>query len=144
MPETADRTESLFAAAVALPPDERDAYLERECGGDPACATGYWLCSRPMTVAIADRPARQRRPGPNGGVFPDERTAWHHHRRPLQVARGDWPGGHGDGLGGRADEPRSPQGRSQTPTVRAHLLRPGTESATMIMATLLPRLVRFQ
>ena len=36
MPETADRTESLFAAAVALPPEEREAYLERECSGDPA------------------------------------------------------------------------------------------------------------
>ncbi len=36
MPETADRIESLFAAAVALAPDERDAYLERECAGDPA------------------------------------------------------------------------------------------------------------
>ena len=36
MPETADRTESLFAAAVALPPEEREAYLERECAGDPA------------------------------------------------------------------------------------------------------------
>ena len=36
MSETADRTESLFAAAVALPPEERGAYLERECAGDPA------------------------------------------------------------------------------------------------------------
>jgi eukaryotic-like serine/threonine-protein kinase len=36
MPETADRTESLFAAAVALEPEERGAYLERECAGDPA------------------------------------------------------------------------------------------------------------
>ena len=35
MPETADRTESVFAAAVALPPTERDAYLDRECSGDP-------------------------------------------------------------------------------------------------------------
>ncbi len=36
MPETADRTESLFAEAVALRPEERDGYLERECAGDPA------------------------------------------------------------------------------------------------------------
>ena len=36
MAETADRTESLFAAAVGLPAGERDAYLERECSGDPA------------------------------------------------------------------------------------------------------------
>jgi tetratricopeptide (TPR) repeat protein len=36
MSETADRTESLFAAAAALAPGERAAYLERECLGDPA------------------------------------------------------------------------------------------------------------
>ncbi len=36
MPETADRIESLFAGAVAQAPEERDAYLERECSGDPA------------------------------------------------------------------------------------------------------------
>ena len=38
MPETADRIESLFAAAVAMPPEERDAYLERECAGDASPA----------------------------------------------------------------------------------------------------------
>ncbi len=36
MPETADRIESLFAVAVALQPEERGAYLERECSGDDA------------------------------------------------------------------------------------------------------------
>ena len=36
MSETADRIESLFAAAVALAPKERDAYLERECSNEPA------------------------------------------------------------------------------------------------------------
>ena len=43
MPETADRTESLFAAAAALAPEERDAYLERECSGDAPSrpATGF-------------------------------------------------------------------------------------------------------
>ena len=35
MPETADRTESLFAAAVALQPEERESYLQSECPGDP-------------------------------------------------------------------------------------------------------------
>ena len=35
MAEIADRTESLFAAAVALPPEERASYLERECSGEP-------------------------------------------------------------------------------------------------------------
>jgi tetratricopeptide (TPR) repeat protein len=35
MGEPADRTESLFAAASALPPEEREAYLERECSGEP-------------------------------------------------------------------------------------------------------------
>ncbi len=35
MAETADRIESLFAAAAALPPEERGAYLDRECPGDP-------------------------------------------------------------------------------------------------------------
>ena len=36
MSDTADRTEPLFAAAVALPPEERGAYLEKECAGEPA------------------------------------------------------------------------------------------------------------
>jgi eukaryotic-like serine/threonine-protein kinase len=36
MHETADRTETLFAAAVALAPADRGVYLERECAGDPA------------------------------------------------------------------------------------------------------------
>ena len=36
MAENADRTESLFAAAVALPAGERADYLERECSGDLA------------------------------------------------------------------------------------------------------------
>ncbi len=36
MAETANRTESLFAAAAALPPEERGAFLERECSGDSA------------------------------------------------------------------------------------------------------------
>ncbi len=36
MPETADRTESLFAVAAVLPPQERESFLERECSGDAA------------------------------------------------------------------------------------------------------------
>jgi eukaryotic-like serine/threonine-protein kinase len=36
MPEIADRIESLFAAVVALAPQERAVYLERECAGDAA------------------------------------------------------------------------------------------------------------
>src|SRR5262245_42424919 len=36
MAETADRTESPFAAAAALATTERGADLERECPGDPA------------------------------------------------------------------------------------------------------------
>ena len=36
MGETADRTESLFAAAVVLASEERWAFLERECADDPA------------------------------------------------------------------------------------------------------------
>jgi serine/threonine protein kinase/tetratricopeptide (TPR) repeat protein len=34
MSRTSDRTESLFAAAVALPAGERGAYLDEACGGD--------------------------------------------------------------------------------------------------------------
>src|SRR5262245_16387102 len=34
MPTISDRTESLFAAAVELPPDPRAAFLDRECTGD--------------------------------------------------------------------------------------------------------------
>ncbi len=36
MPETADRTESLFSAAAALPPEERESYLTSECADDAA------------------------------------------------------------------------------------------------------------
>src|ERR1700679_4173822 len=35
MSETVDRTESLFAASVELPTEERELFLERECPGDP-------------------------------------------------------------------------------------------------------------
>ena len=50
MPETADRTESVFAAAAALEPEERGAYLERRYARRPSPARpGYWLCSEPMT-----------------------------------------------------------------------------------------------
>ncbi len=52
MPETADRTETLFAAAVTLAPAERDAYLEREfCSGDACCATAQ-LCSELTTEPV--------------------------------------------------------------------------------------------
>jgi hypothetical protein len=40
MPETADRIESLFAATVALAPEELGAYLARECSSDPALQRG--------------------------------------------------------------------------------------------------------
>ncbi len=36
MAESADRTESLLVAAVALPPEQRESYLERECADDVA------------------------------------------------------------------------------------------------------------
>jgi hypothetical protein len=36
MPEKTDRIESLFVAAVAFAPADRDAYLKRECSGDSA------------------------------------------------------------------------------------------------------------
>ena len=47
MLEIADRTESLFAAASALLPEERGEYLERECDGDPA------LCDRVLAFLRA-------------------------------------------------------------------------------------------
>ena len=59
MPETADRTESLFAAAVALEPEERGAYLERECAGDPALRDRVMALLRAHDRAghVIDRPA---------------------------------------------------------------------------------------
>jgi eukaryotic-like serine/threonine-protein kinase len=47
MPETADRIESLVVAAVALPHEERESYLERECSADPA------LCDRVLALLKA-------------------------------------------------------------------------------------------
>ena len=35
MTETPDRTESIFAAAVVLPPGERVAYVEQACADSP-------------------------------------------------------------------------------------------------------------
>ena len=53
MPETADRTESLFAAAVALPPEERRRVSgTRMLRRRQPCATGYWLCSEPMIAPV--------------------------------------------------------------------------------------------
>jgi eukaryotic-like serine/threonine-protein kinase len=59
MPETHDRTESLFAAAVALPPAEREAYLERECSGDPALRDRLLALLKAHDRAghVIDRPA---------------------------------------------------------------------------------------
>jgi hypothetical protein len=48
MPETADRIESIFAAAVALLPEERESYLARNAPATQSCASGSWLCSKPM------------------------------------------------------------------------------------------------
>ncbi len=59
MPETADRIESLFAGAVALPPEERGAYLERECSGDDALRERLLALLRAHDRAghVIDRPA---------------------------------------------------------------------------------------
>ncbi len=58
MPETADRIESLFAGAVALPPEERGAYLERECAGDPTLRERVMALLRAHDRAghVIDRP----------------------------------------------------------------------------------------
>ena len=52
MPETADRTESLFAAAVALPPRNVARIWNANAPATQPCATGYWLCSKPMTAPV--------------------------------------------------------------------------------------------
>jgi serine/threonine protein kinase/tetratricopeptide (TPR) repeat protein len=60
MTATADRTESLFAAAVALAtPEERAAYLDQACAGDPAVRAGVEALLRAHDRAghLLDRPA---------------------------------------------------------------------------------------
>ena len=59
MPETAERIESLFAAASALPPEERGAYLERECSAEPAVLDRLLALLRAHDRAdqVIDRPA---------------------------------------------------------------------------------------
>ena len=59
MPETADRPESLFAAAAALPPDARGAYLERNARR-PAIRDGFSRVPGPRSRGSRDRPARIR------------------------------------------------------------------------------------
>jgi serine/threonine protein kinase/tetratricopeptide (TPR) repeat protein len=58
MAETADRVESLFAAAVALRPEERGAYLERECSGESALRDRILALLRAHDLAghVIDRP----------------------------------------------------------------------------------------
>jgi eukaryotic-like serine/threonine-protein kinase len=58
MHDTADCTESLFAGAVALPPEERGAYLDRECAGDPALRDRLLALLRAHDCAgnVIDRP----------------------------------------------------------------------------------------
>jgi tetratricopeptide (TPR) repeat protein len=59
MPETADRTESLFAAAAALALEERESYLEHECAGDPALRDRLlaMLKAHDRAGHVIDRPA---------------------------------------------------------------------------------------
>ena len=59
MTETPDRTESLFAAAVALASaPERAAYLDRACAGDAALRGHVERCCAPTSAAghLLDRP----------------------------------------------------------------------------------------
>ncbi len=59
MSDTADRTDYLFAAAAAVPPEERAAYLERECPGDAALRERIVVLLKAHDRAghIIDRPA---------------------------------------------------------------------------------------
>ncbi len=59
MPENADRIESLFAIASALPPEQRESYLERECSGEPAMLDRLLALLRAHDRAdqVIDRPA---------------------------------------------------------------------------------------
>ena len=71
MPETADRIESLFAAAVALPPEERDVFLDRECPGDAALRDRILALLRAHERAghVIDRPV-DRNPDQTAGYAP--------------------------------------------------------------------------
>jgi tetratricopeptide (TPR) repeat protein len=74
MAETADRTESLFAAAVALAPEERGAFLERECAGDPALREQVLALLRAHDRAghVIDRPINGDRDQTAGYVSTSE------------------------------------------------------------------------
>ena len=52
MPETADRTESLFAAAAALRSRNVSRIWNMNAPATRPCATGYWLCSKPMIAPV--------------------------------------------------------------------------------------------
>jgi eukaryotic-like serine/threonine-protein kinase len=67
MNETADRTESIFAAAVALPSaEERAAYLDQACAGDPALRQQIegMLKAHEQASHFLDRPAPKPEPSP--------------------------------------------------------------------------------
>jgi eukaryotic-like serine/threonine-protein kinase len=72
MAETPDPIKALFAAAVALPPAERAAFLERQCAGDPSMRQRLEALLRAHERAghLLDRPAAADDAGPTAAYVP--------------------------------------------------------------------------
>jgi tetratricopeptide (TPR) repeat protein len=125
MPEIADRTESVFAAAVALRADERAAYLDRECAADPALRKHVeaLLRAHDRSGHLLDRPV------PGG---PEETAAYVPSEQPGAVVAGRYKLLEAIGEGGMGTVWVAEQTQPVRRKVAVKLIKAGMDSRSVL------------